>query len=139
MPDWREADWPQAITSLLATPYLASWFLESAGIYQAALRLFAADLAERTGQERLVQTIQRLLSTECPPELCAQYALRLHDMAEWLLRAGEVRWASIAQAGAVELERIGVGGAFVRAMLHKGLLFALSSMGQLDEEGEGQL
>jgi hypothetical protein len=130
MPDWREADWPQAITSLLATPYLASWFLESAGIYQAALRLYAADLSHRADQEQLVRTIQRLLSSECPPDLCAQYALRLRDMAEWLLRAGEVRWAAVAQAGAVELERVGVGGTFVRAMLHKGLLFAMGSMGQ---------
>lgn len=128
LPDWREADWPQAISSLLATPYLASWFLESEGIYQAALSLLSGDPAQRADQERLVWATRELLQSECPPELCERYADRLRDMAEWLLRAGEVRWAAIAQAGAVEVDRLGVGSAFARAMLQKGLLVAVSSM-----------
>jgi hypothetical protein len=133
LPDWRETDWPQAITSLLGTPYLASWFLESERIYQVAAGLLVADPAPQADQERLTRVIQDLLSAECPPEICEQYAARLRDMAEWLLRAGEIRWAAIAHAGAVELDRVGVGSAFARAMLQKGLLFAATSMGR--EEG----
>jgi len=130
VPEDGVGDWPQAVVALLSTPFMVSWFLESEGIYRAATRLLAVDLARRMDEERGGRAMRELLAAECPPELCDRYVDRLRDMAEWLLRAGETHSAAVAQSAAAEIERLGAESIFVRAMLQKGVLLALSALRQ---------
>jgi len=129
LPAHAEALAPQAAASLLATPFLGSWFLESESIYRAALGLLSADFSRPQDQLRLSQVAGSLLSSECTPQVCLVYASRLRDTAEWLVRAQEDTWAAIALAAAAELDELDPAqSAFALALVQKGLLVTVGNL-----------
>jgi hypothetical protein len=118
----------EAVLSFLSTPYVASWFLDSDSIHRAAARLLASDSAEERAAGRWERASSKLAHSECNEEWCRRYAGRLRDTAEWLTRAREIGWATVAQGAAEELEQRGPRSVFARAILQKSLAIAARSL-----------
>lgn len=122
---------PSAAARLLNSPYLASWFLESAAVHGVAKAVVAND---STGAEPLLFLslgALTLLESEFPPEVCLRYARRLRLLAGWLLRAGERELAGLALAAEKEMAAAKpLESAFAVVMLQRGLLVAASSIQQ---------
>lgn len=119
---------PRAGGSLLETAYFSSWFLSGGAVFDFAELLSPLDRRRSEDREKFNRAATVLLQTECTPEWCDRQAARLREMVGWLMRAGEFRWAAIAQAALEDLERAGSSSWFARAMVHKGLRVALESL-----------
>lgn len=122
---------PSAAARLLTSPYLASWFLESAAVYGVAEAVLAGDPTGAELQLLLSLGGWTLLESEFPPEVCLRYARRLRLLAGWLLRAGERELAGLALAAEKEMAAAKpLESAFAQVMLQRGLLVAASSLRQ---------
>jgi hypothetical protein len=117
------------VADLIGHPYLASWFLESDAIYEAATGLLRVDLSRQDGQSLLSLATVSLVQKEFSAEVCVQYASRLRDTAAWLVRAGEDKLVSVS-LGAIEALEVArpLRSAFALMLVQKSLLFALGNL-----------
>lgn len=119
----------QVVSTLLGHPYLASWFLESADIYETAQRLMPADLSSPEGQGLLALATVSLIQSEFPAEVCLKYAGRLEDTAEWLLRGGDHGLARVALAAGEELALVQpLRSIFALMLMQKSVLIAVEHL-----------
>lgn len=120
----------EAVSLLLAHPYLASWFLESEKVEAVVRRLLETSLSQPE-EQKIALAIVALVQSEFSPEVCLRYARRLRDMAGWLARAQEGVLAAIAAAAAEEMDRVPpLRSTFALLLAQKGLWMALGKQGR---------
>lgn len=120
----------EAVSLLLAHPYLASWFLESERVEAVARSLLGTSSA-RPEEQQIALAVLALVQSEFSPEVYLRYARRLRDMADWLARAREGVMAAIARAAAEEMDRVPpLRSTFALLLTQKGLLMALGKQGR---------
>jgi hypothetical protein len=117
VPDIEPAPEPAAIAGLLDHPAFATWFWPPS-------EFSPGQITEPEARASLITDIAR---TQFGPEIKAGYAKSLQKMARWLLLAGEIEAAAVAQAAATDVQvQPAEESIFLRRLIGIGIDFALA-------------
>ncbi len=118
-----------AIAGLLDHPAFATWFWP----------LTELPAGQMDGPEARASLITHIAATQFGPEIKAGYAKNLQKMARWLLLAGDVETAAVAQAATDDVQaQPAEESIFLRRLIGIGLDFALAQRTVFTRQARGK-